>query len=493
MYVLAIDAGTTGIRTIAFDEEGQVAASSYREFPQHYPSPGLVEHDLEEIWSTTVTTLEEVVATVGASSVRAVGITNQRETACAWDRRTSRPLARAIVWQDRRTASRCDQLRAEGVEELVRRRTGLVLDPYFSATKFEWMLGQLEASAGADIALGTVDSWLVWKLSGGAVHATDWSNASRTMLFDLESLDWSDELCDLFGVDRELLPQPMPSSSVFGEVDSAIAGFTAPISGILGDQQAALFGQCCFSPGMSKNTYGTGSFVLTNVGGAPPFPPEGLLASVGWGMDGSAFYVLEGSVFVTGAAVQWLRDGLGLISEAAETEGLASSVEDTGDVFFVPALTGLGSPWWDPYARGVIVGLSRGTTKAHLARAVVEAMAYQTRDVLEAVKAASASPVSELRVDGGASAMDLLCQFQADLLGIAVRRPAVTETTALGAAFMAGVTSGFWPSVDSLAEIWRLEKEFNPSAPRERVDRLYARWLQAVERSRNWAATAEQE
>ncbi len=493
MYVLAIDAGTTGIRTIAFDEEGKVAASSYREFPQYYPSSGLVEHDLDEIWSTAVATLEEVVATVGPSSVRAVGITNQRETACAWDRRTSRPLARAIVWQDRRTASRCEQLKAEGAQTLVRQRTGLVLDPYFSATKFEWLLGQLEPSSRAGVALGTVDSWLVWKLSGGAVHATDWSNASRTMLFDLESLEWSDELCDLFRVDRELLPQAMPSSSVFGEVDSTVAGFTAPISGILGDQQAALFGQCCFSPGMAKNTYGTGSFVLTNVGGALPSPPEGLLASVGWGMDGSAVYVLEGSVFVTGAAVQWLRDGLGLISEVAETEGLASSVEDTGDVFFVPALTGLGSPWWDPYARGVIVGLSRGTTRAHLARAVVEAMAYQTRDVVEAVQAAFATPVSELRVDGGASTMDLLCQFQADLLGITVRRPAVTETTALGAAFMAGVTAGFWPSMDSVAEIWRLEKEFTPSAPRGRVDRLYARWLQAVERSRNWAATTAQD
>jgi glycerol kinase len=491
MYVLSIDAGTTGIRSIAFDESGRIAASAYREFPQHYPSPGLVEHDLEEIWAAVVDTLSKVTQSVGASAIKALGITNQRETACIWDKKTSRPLGRAIVWQDRRTAGRCRELIDAGAEPMVRQRTGLVIDPYFSATKFEWLLQNVAPDDFNDVALGTIDSWILWKLTAGTVHATDWSNASRTMLFDLGSLQWSQDLCELVGVPIELLPQPLPSAASFGETDPAIAGFTAPICGVLGDQQAALFGQCCFTAGMSKNTYGTGSFVLTNVGDSVPPPAESVLTSVAWGIEGKATYVLEGSIFVTGAAIQWLRDGLGIIDDASQTEAAASSVSDTGDVYFVPALTGLGSPWWDPYARGTIVGLSRGTTKDHIIRAVVEAMAYSTRDVVEAIVAASGREVSELRVDGGASAMDLLCQLQADQLGIVVRRPRITETTALGAAYIAGLSSGVWRSLDEVSEIWALDKEFAPTASRHDADRRYSRWLQAVERARGWAIEAE--
>lgn len=490
MNVISIDAGTTGIRAIAFSEEGEVVASSYREFSQHYPAPGLVEHDLDEIWKTTVTILEEVVDSVGPTSVRAVGITNQRETACIWDKRTSRPLARAIVWQDRRTADRCSRLRSEGLEPTIRERTGLVLDPYFSATKFEWLLERVASQHHSDIALGTIDSWLIWKLTGGEVHATDWSNASRTMLFDIQSLDWSEELCRIFGIPLEALPHPLPSGSPFGEIHPQTAGLSAPVTGVLGDQQAALFGQCCFEEGMAKNTYGTGSFVLTNVGHAPPPPAEGLLTTVAWGIDSRPSYALEGSIFVTGAAIQWLRDGLGMIATASDTEAIADAVQDTGDVYFVPALTGLGSPWWDPYARGTIIGISRGTRKEHIVRAVVEAMAYQTRDVVSAIERASGKRVSELRVDGGASAMDLLLQLQADQLGVVVRRPRVTETTALGAAYLAGLTAGLWDSMDALSENWSLDKEFHPSAPRDRADASYRRWLQAVERSRGWAKDA---
>ncbi len=487
MYVLSLDAGTTGIRTIAFDEEGKVVASAYEEFPQYYPSPGLVEHDLEEIWATAASTLRQVATTIGPSEIAALGITNQRETACIWEKSSSRPLYRAIVWQDRRTADRCRALRESGVEESIRSTTGLVIDPYFSATKFEWLLQNAEIHKASDTALGTIDSWLLWKLTSGSVHATDWSNASRTMLFDIRRLEWSRDLCELFGVPVETLPQSFASASFFGEVDPDVAGFSAPIYGILGDQQAALFGQCCFRQGMAKNTYGTGSFVLTNLGGSLPPPATGLLTTVAWGLDDSPTYALEGSIFITGAAIQWLRDGLGIISEAAETEAIASAVGDTGDVYFVPALAGLGSPWWDPYARGTIIGLSRGTKKEHIVRAVVEAMAYQTRDVVEAITSASGTAISELRVDGGASAMNLLCQIQADQLGVTVKRPKVTETTAQGAAYMAGLGAGIWESLDRLSEIWDLDEEFRPSAPKDLCDKLYRRWLRAVERARGWA------
>ncbi|HZP29336.1 MAG TPA: glycerol kinase GlpK [Acidimicrobiia bacterium] len=491
--VLAIDAGTTGIRSIAVDEHGRPRHAAYREFPQHFPEPGRVEHDADDIWDATRTTLAEVVDSVqrDGETVTAIGITNQRETVVVWDRATGRPRHRAIVWQDRRTAARCDELRAAGHEPLIRRVTGLVLDPYFSATKLEWLLhgGGVESDRG--LAFGTVDSWILWQLTGGpqgGVHATDPSNASRTMLFDIDALQWSSELLDVFGVPASCLPAVMPTSGVFGFTDPArAAGLRVPVAGIAGDQQAALFGQACFEPGMTKNTYGTGSFVLVNLGPTHPAPAEGLLTSVGWTLGAETTYVMEGSVFVTGAAIQWLRDGLGIIADAAETGPLASSVPDAGGVVFVPAFAGLGSPWWDPYARGTIVGITRGTTKAHLARAVVEAMAWQTRDVVDAITEASGRPIAELRADGGASVMDVLCQFQADVLGVPVRRPRVQQTTALGAAFLAGLATGVWGTPADAAAGWTAEAEFTPSAPAEDVARGYAEWRRAVERARGWA------
>jgi glycerol kinase len=487
--VLAIDAGTTGVRTFAIDDHGRPVASAYREFPQHFPRPGWVEHDADDIWNVTLETLTEVVGRI-SEPVAAIGITNQRETVVVWDRTTGRPLARAIVWQDRRTASRCDELRAAGHEPLIRRLTGLVLDPYFSATKLSWLLhsGGVDGSVPG-FAFGTVDSWLTWKLTGGVdggVHATDPSNASRTMLYDIGAGAWSDELCALFDVPRSCLPEVMPSSGRFGmTAPSAAAGLQVPVSGIAGDQQAALFGQACVEPGMTKNTYGTGSFVLTNVGSVLPSPVEGLLTTVAWSLEpGAVTYAMEGAIFVTGAAVQWLRDGLGLIKSAAETGPLASSVPDTGGVFLVPAFTGLGSPWWDPYARGTVVGLTRGTTRAHLARAVVEAMAYQTADVVSAVTAASGTALSEMRVDGGASVMDLLCQFQADVLGVTVRRAAIQETTAMGAAYLAGIAEGVWSSAEEVNAQWAADASFTPEVDRSAS---LTEWRRAVERSRGWA------
>lgn len=488
MAVIAIDAGTTGIRTIAYDSSAKPIASAYREFPQHFPAPGLVEHDLDEIWSTVAATLQEVVEVVGAASVQAVGITNQRETACIWDRRTGRPLHRAIVWQDRRTASRCAELAAFGLLELVRRTTGLVLDPYFSATKYEWLLRNVELD-GTDPVLGTVDSWIAWKLTGGKAHVTDWSNASRTMLFDISKLAWSEQLCSELSIPVELLPEPVPSCSVVAHCDPRhAAGLEAPVAAIMGDQQAALFGQACFAPGMSKNTYGTGSFVLVNLGDRLPEPAKGLLTTVAWGLDRKPYYALEGSIFVTGAALQWLRDALGILESADQTETIASTVSDTEGVVFVPAFTGLGSPWWDPHARGLVLGITRGTTTAHLVRAAVEAMAYQTKDVVDAMEKVAGFEITELRVDGGASVMDLLCQFQADLLGVPVKRPRLAETTSLGAAFAAGLAVGTWKSVEELEPLWELEREFLPdSSKRSEMDRSYARWLEAVRRSRGWA------
>ena len=488
-YVLSIDAGTTGIRTYAVDEAGVARMSAYREFPQHFPHPGWVEHDADEIWDATLATLAEVATAVAAegAAVAGIGITNQRETVVVWDRRTGRPRHRAIVWQDRRTAARCDALRAEGFEPTVRARTGLVLDPYFSGSKLEWLLTEGGVAADADLAFGTVDSWLVWNLTGGRVHATDPSNASRTMLFDITTLEWSDELCDRFGVPRTALPEVLPSCGRFGVTDPArAAGLAVPVSGIAGDQQAALFGQACFDRGMAKNTYGTGSFVLVNLGAECPAPAEGLLTTVAWSMGGETTYAMEGSIFVTGAAVQWLRDGLGIIEQASDCGPLAASVPDTGGVQLVPAFTGLGSPYWDPYARGTIVGITRGTTRAHLARAVVEAMALQTADVMRAIDAASGTAVAELRVDGGASAMDLLCQFQADLLGVTVRRPAEQGTTALGAAYLAGIAEGVWASPAEAAAAWREAAAFTPSMGADEVAARLATWSRAVERSRDW-------
>ena len=484
--VIAIDAGTTGVRAFAVDDSGTPCGWKYREFTQHFPEPGWVEHDPFEIWEAVQATMADLRAELDRP-VAAIGITNQRETAVVWDRRTGAPRHRAIVWQDRRTAARCDELREAGKHDLVRRTTGLVLDPYFSATKLEWLLTQGGVQADDDLAFGTVDSWLLWNLTAGTgspVHATDPSNASRTLLYDIGARAWSAELCDLFGVPMTCLPDVRPSSGPFGTTADGIA-----VSGIAGDQQAALFGQACFEPGMAKNTYGTGSFVLMNVGARHPEPVEGLLTTVGWELaDGTLAYVLEGAIFVTGAAVQWLRDGLGLIDQAADVEALAASVNSTEGVYLVPAFTGLGSPWWDPYARGTVVGLTRGTGRAHLARAVLESMAYQTRDVVEAMSAAAGHDLAGLRADGGGSANDLLLQLQADQLQAPVRRPAVQETTALGAAYLAGLAAGVWSTLDEVAHHWKLDAEFTPAVPASVADTRHAGWRRAVERSRGWVA-----
>jgi glycerol kinase len=490
--VLAIDAGTTGVRAIAFDRSGHPRASAHREFTQYFPAPGLVEHDAEEIWRAVLGVLGDV-ATRLDEPVAAIGITDQRETVVVWDRRSGRPLHRAIVWQDRRTAGRCDALRDAGHLPLVRETTGLVLDPYFSATKLEWLFTEGGIEAGPEVAFGTVDAWLLWNLTGGAVHATDVSNASRTLLFDIRRRAWSPELCELFGVPDHVLPEVRPSSGRFGVTAEGLplpAG--VPVSGIAGDQQAALFGQACFEPGMTKNTYGTGSFVLMNVGTTCPAPVEGLLTTIAWSLPGPdgdpvTTYALEGAIFVTGAAVQWLRDGLGVIADAAEVGPLAASVPDTGGVVLVPAFTGLGSPYWDPYARGTVVGITRGTGRAHLARAVVEAMAHQTRDVVDAMTAASGHAVRALRADGGASVMDLLLQIQADQLQVPVARPTVAETTALGAAYLAGLAEGVWSSLADVAANWVLDREVTPALERADADRDHERWRRAVERARNWA------
>src|SRR5688572_8641328 len=494
--VIAVDAGTTGVRSFALDEAGQPVGLAYREITQHFPRPGWVEHDATEIWDAVAATLAEVLDALDHPPVAAIGITNQRETTVVWDRRTGRPRHRAIVWQDRRTAERCDELRDQGHLDLVRRTTGLVLDPYFSATKLEWLLGPGGVEASPDLAFGTVDTWVLWNLTGGpdgGVHATEASNASRTMLFDIGTLTWSDELVDLFGAPASALPEVRPTQGRFG-VTAAGGPVPAgiPVSGMAGDQQAALFGQACLEPGMTKNTYGTGSFVLMNVGSTVPAPVEGLLTTVAWTVDGvpGATYALEGAIFVTGAAIQWLRDGLGIIASAEEVGPLAESCPDPQGVYVVPAFTGLGSPWWDPYARGTIVGITRGTTCAHIARATIESMAYQTRDAVDAMVAASGTPIRDLRVDGGASVMDLLMQMQAEQLGVPVRRPKDQETTSLGAAFLAGLAEGVWPSLDSVAARWELDAEFAPSGPDMKVlaDVFHDQWTRAVERSRNWAA-----
>ena len=481
--VVAVDAGTTGARALAVDELGRPVAWEYREFPQHFPRPGWVEHDPVEIWEAVEGTLAALRGRVGA--VVAIGITNQRETTVVWDRRSGRPLAPAIVWQDRRTAGRCEELRDAGALPLVRRATGLVLDPYFSGTKLEWLLGPGGVEPGPDLAFGTVDAWLIWNLTAGAVHATDPSNASRTMLYDITSLRWSTELCALLGVPMACLPEVRPSDGGFGTVASGpFAG--VPIGGVAGDQQAALYGQACTTPGMTKCTYGTGSFVLMHVGAACPPPVDGLLTSVGWQLtDGDLSYVLEGAVFVAGAAVQWLRDGLGLIGAAADIGPLAETVPDSGGVVLVPAFTGLGSPWWDPHARGTVLGLTRGSGRAQFARAVVESMAYQTRDVVDAMARAAGRPVRALRADGGASVMDLLLQLVANQLGVPVERPTVLESTAMGAAYLAGRAAGLWAATDGL---WALDRSFTPGADRAATDAAYAEWQRAVERARGWAS-----
>lgn len=487
--VIAIDAGTTGVRSRAVFPDGRDTVASYREFTQHYPRPGWVEHDATEIWDAVVATLTDVVDQVGHDHVAAIGITNQRETVVAWSRATGEPHGTAIVWQDRRTAARCTELEAAGHLDLVRTTTGLVLDPYFSGTKFEWLLRERDITVDDDLALGTIDTWLIWNLTGGEAFVTDVTNASRTMLYDIGAREWSAPMCELLGVPMAALPEVRPSSGRFG-ITSDRCGAPAgiPVSGVAGDQQAALFGQACFRPGMAKNTYGTGSFVLLNVGESCPPPTEGMLTTLAWELaDGTVAYALEGAIFVTGAAIQWLRDGLGIIDDAAETGPLAESVPDTGGVMVVPAFTGLGSPWWDPYARGTIVGITRGTTRAHLARAVVESMTYQTRDVVDAMVAASGTPLAELRVDGGASVMDFMLQMQADQVGVTVRRPVDQETTALGAAFLAGLAEGVWPDLEAIEATWQLDASFDPEPDRTFSDLAHGQWLRAVDRSRDWA------
>ena len=489
--VVALDAGTTGVRSLAIDEAGTIVGRTYREFTQYYPRPGWVEHDAAEIWLAARDTLNELLATLD-SPVAAIGITNQRETVVAWNRRTGEPYHRAIVWQDRRTAERCTELTEAGLLPTVRATTGLVLDPYFSGTKAEWLLRHGDVPLGPDLAIGTIDSWLVWHLSGGDRFVTDPTNASRTMLFDISALAWSEELCATFGVPVSALAEVHPTSGRLATTDErcGVPG-GIPISAIAGDQQSALFGQACFTPGMTKNTYGTGSFVLMNVGPHCPPPADGMLTTVAWQLaDGTVAYALEGAVFVTGAAIQWLRDELQVIAAAAEIGPLAASVPDTGGMYLVPAFTGLGSPYWDPYARGTLVGITRGSGRAQLARAVVEAMAYQSRDVVDAMSAISGREVAAMRVDGGASVMGLLLQMQADQLGVEVSRPQVQETTALGAAYLAGLAEGVWGSLDEVAANWQLDAAFTPAADRTAADALYAGWCRAVERSRGWAAPA---
>ena len=461
-------------------------ATGYREFPQYFPRPGWVSHDADEIWSATLTATEDCLhaGRTSLQDVAAIGITNQRETTVVWDRATGRPIDKAIVWQCRRTAQRCDELKAQGAEPLVRAKTGLVVDAYFSGTKIEWLLDHVDGARAraerGELAFGTIDTWLIWKLTGGRVHATDPSNASRTMLYDIGALAWSGELCELVNVPPSVLPEVRPSSGRFGETVDFL-GATLPVSGVAGDQQAALFGQGCFEAGRSKNTYGTGSFLLLNAGTTRPELSEGLLSTVAWTVDGRTDYALEGSIFVTGAALNWLRDGLGLISDFSEAEPLASSVDDADGVVFVPALTGLGSPYWDPYARGTITGLTRGTTRAHLVRAAIEAMAHQSQDVIEAMARASGTAPTELRVDGGAVRMDLLCQLQADVSQIPVLRPVVRETTAMGAAFLAGLAEGVWDSLDALESSWGVDRRFDPGQPRTETR---AAWAEAVSRAR---------
>jgi glycerol kinase len=490
--ILAVDAGTTGVTALHLDQSGAVAARGYTEFPQHYPRSGWVEHDPEDIWKATLSAAHQALTQAGtaATELAAIGLTNQRETVVVWHRDTLAPVARAIVWQDRRTAAQCDQLVRDGYADLVKARTGLLIDAYFCGTKLAWLLDHTDGARAAaergKLAFGTVDSWLLAKLTGGRVHATEPSNAARTMLFDVHAGAWSEQLCSLLDIPSAMLPELRPSSGELGRTDpEAFLGAAVPVAGVAGDQQAALFGQGCWSPGMSKNTYGTGSFVLANTGGEAP-ASQTLLTTVAWDLGAGYTYALEGSIFATGAAIQWLRDGLGVIGEAAETGPLAETVTDTGDVYLVPAFAGLGAPHWDPYARASLVGVSLGTTRAHLARATVEAMAFQTRDVIEVMEADAGLALDELRVDGGASVMDVLCQFQADLVGRPVLRPQVRETTALGAGYLAGLGAGVWASTDELADVWQLERRFDPVMPASEADARQARWRQALERSRNW-------
>ncbi|MBU6238820.1 MAG: glycerol kinase GlpK [Planctomycetes bacterium] len=490
--ILALDQGTTSSRAILFDRQGNVLGVAQREFAQHYPKAGWVEHDASEIWETQLAVAREVLSktVTPPEKIAAIGITNQRETTVLWDRRTGRPLHRAIVWQDRRTAERCDELRQQGIAPRIEATTGLVLDPYFSGTKLEWLLNHVSgarslADAG-HLAFGTIDSWLIWNLTGGKLHVTDSSNASRTMLMRLQNGAWDEEMLQLLNIPRSVLPEIRHSSGVLGMTDAEHLGIALPIAGVAGDQQAALFGQNCVHHGMAKNTYGTGCFMLMHIGDKPTPSKRKLLTSVAWSTQRGIEYALEGSVFIAGAAVQWLRDGLGIIRSSAEVEALAKSVEDNDGVYLVPAFAGLGAPHWDAYARGTIVGITRRTTAGHLARAALEGIAFQVADVLSAMEQDSEIQIRQLRVDGGASANDLLMQFQADIMQVPVVRPRIIETTALGAAYLAGLAVGYWSSMEEIESLWQAEKVFEPIMSSDEAQQRRARWVKALERSRDW-------
>lgn len=490
--VLALDQGTTSSRAILFDREGRKIAVAQREFTQHFPQPAWVEHDATEIWSTQEAVAAEVLqsAGLGTSDIAGIGITNQRETTVLWDRSTGEPIHHAIVWQDRRTASLCSQLKADGAESLFQEKTGLILDPYFSGTKIRWLLdnvqGARERAERGELAFGTVDTWLLWNLTKGNAHATDPSNASRTLLYNIHTCEWDEELLRLLNIPRSVLPQVKPTSGIFGHVENGEPLAGLPIGGMAGDQQSALFGQACFSAGMAKNTYGTGCFLLLNTGNKPVASQNRLLTTVAWEIGGKTEYALEGSVFVGGAVVQWLRDGLGIIENSGDVEALAASVPDSGGVVLVPAFTGLGAPHWDAHARGLLHGITRGTTRAHIARAALEAIAHQSNELLQGMQRDAELPLEEVRVDGGASANNLLMQIQADLLGVPVVRPANVETTAFGAACLAGLATEFWKNQEEIGAQWKVDRRFEPQGDREQIKPATMLWAKAVERARNW-------
>ncbi len=491
-YIMALDQGTTSSRAILFDRDGKALAREQAEFSQIYPQPGWVEHDPEEIWRVSLDVMRGVMYKSGiqAEQIAALGITNQRETTVLWDRETGKSVSNAIVWQCRRTAELCADLQKQGLNEKFRSKTGLVIDAYFSGTKVKWLLdnirGLRERAEKGEIAFGTIDSWMIYRLTGGDVHITDYSNASRTLLFNIHELEWDQELLEILDIPEIILPAVRPSSEVYGETEKSFLGKAVPIGGVAGDQQAATFGQVCFFKGMAKNTYGTGSFLLMNTGEQAISSRHGLLTTIGWGLKGKVYYALEGSIFITGGVVQWLRDGLRLIDEAEDTEWMARSVPDTGGVYLVPAFAGLGAPHWDMYARGTVLGLTRGTTKKHLVRAGLEAIAYQTRDVVEAMEKDTGLKIQNIRVDGGAAANNFLMQFQSDILGVPVERPLITETTALGAAYLAGLAVDYWKDIDDIARIWRREELFQPQMENGKKESLYRGWKKAVQCSGGW-------
>ena len=491
-YIMALDAGTTSNRCILFDQEGRVRAAAQKEFPQIFPRPGWVEHDAREIWATQLGVAVEAMGKIGATAadITAIGITNQRETTVVWDRATGEPVYNAIVWQCRRTSAYCDELKARGYAEAIRRKTGLVVDAYFSGPKIRWILdnvpGARRRAEAGELLFGTVETWLIWLLTGGRVHVTDYSNASRTMLFNINTLDWDEELLDLMDIPRSMLPTPVPSSQVYGETDPGFFGRSIPIAGAAGDQQAALFGQACFTPGQAKNTYGTGCFLLMNTGDKPVFSSSGLVTTVAWSLGNRVSYALEGSIFVAGAAIQWLRDEMRLIDSAADSEYHAGKVADTAGCYVVPAFTGLGAPYWDQYARGAIVGLTRGVNKNHIIRATLESIAYQVSDVLEAMRADSGIALTSLKVDGGASSNNVLMQLQADILQVTVHRPVCVETTALGAAYLAGLAVGYWSSQEEIARNWAVDRTFLPAITTQERDKKLQGWKRAVTRAFDW-------